>query len=97
MSVLDHPLVDLDIPARGGDIRVPQDLAVVGFDGLPEASHYWPPLTTVYQDLRNLGSTAVQELVWAIGAGRQDRPVFQPKPIYIRPELIVRESSTPRP
>jgi LacI family transcriptional regulator len=78
------------------EIRVPHDLAVVGFDGLPEAAHYWPPLTTVYQDLRNLGSTAVQELVWAIGAGRQDQTIFKPKSIYLRPELIVRESSTPR-
>ena len=77
-------------------MRVPQDLAVVGFDGLPEAAHYWPSLTTVYQDTRNLGSTAVQELIWAIGAGRQDRAAFNPKPIYIRPELIVRESSAPR-
>jgi len=78
------------------EIRVPQDLAVVGFDGLPEAAHYWPPLTTVYQDLRNLGSTAVQELVWAIGAGHQEQTIFKPKPIYIRPALIIRESSAPR-
>jgi DNA-binding LacI/PurR family transcriptional regulator len=82
----------LQMASRQG-IRVPQDLALVGFDGLPETPHYCPPLTTVYQDLPTLGSTAVQELVWAIGAALQDRAAFEPKAIYIRPELIVRESS----
>jgi LacI family transcriptional regulator len=75
-------------------LRVPQDLAVVGFDGLPETAHYWPPLTTIYQDQRNLGKTAVRELVRAIEASRPGQPEFTPQPIYIRPELITRESST---
>jgi LacI family transcriptional regulator len=35
--------------------KVPQDLAVVGFDGLSDTAHYWPPLTTVRQDLRDRG------------------------------------------
>lgn len=88
-------LAVLQTACRQG-LRVPQDLAVVGFDGLPETAHYWPPLTTVYQDQQSLGSTAVQELIWAIGASRQDRAAFEPKQTYIRPELIVRESSAPK-
>jgi len=82
----------LQMACRWG-IKVPHDLAVVGFDGLPETAHYWPPLTTVYQDLRKLGSTAVQELVRAIQAGQDERLVFEPQSISLRPELIVRESS----
>ena len=82
----------LQMACRQG-IQVPQDLAVVGFDGLSEAAHYWPPLTTVYQDLQLLGSTAVQELVGAIDSGRQNRGVFEPQSTLLRPELIVRESS----
>jgi LacI family transcriptional regulator len=74
-------------------IQVPHELAVVGFDALSEAAHYWPPLTTVHQDLRRLGSTAVQLLVRAIEASRQDRAVFEPDSISLCPELIVRESS----
>jgi LacI family transcriptional regulator len=76
------------------DMDVPKDMAVVGFDGLSDAAHYWPPLTTVHQDLRNLGCTAVRELVRAIEASRQEQVVFQITPISLRPELIIRESST---
>jgi LacI family transcriptional regulator len=82
----------LQMACRQG-IQVPQDLAVVGFDGLSEAAHYWPPLTTVYQDLQLLGSTAVQELVRAIDLGRQNRGNFEPQSVLLRPELIVREST----
>jgi len=74
-------------------IEVPKDLAVVGFDDLPEAAHYWPPLTTVRQDLRSLGCTAVHELVQAIEASRQNPGAFEAKSISLCPKLIVRESS----
>ena len=75
------------------NIQVPQELAVVGFDGLPESAHYWPPLTTVYQDLRKLGCSAVQELVQAIEASRNDQPALQPQSLALCPKLIVREST----
>lgn len=74
-------------------IRVPGELAVVGFDGLPEAAHFWPPLTTIYQDQPRLGRIAVQELVRAIDAGPQAAP--EPQTISLQPELIVRASSAP--
>jgi DNA-binding LacI/PurR family transcriptional regulator len=82
----------LQVACRRG-IRVPDDLAVVGFDGLSEAAHYWPPLTTVYQDLQLLGSTAVQELIRAIDAYRLRPGTFEPSTMLLRPELIVREIS----
>ncbi len=75
-------------------LRVPDDLAIVGFDGIPESAYYYPPLTTISQDMCELGSTAVQELHRAIEAGRHDHAAFEPKQISLRPELIVRESST---
>jgi LacI family transcriptional regulator len=77
------------------EIRVPADLAVVGFDGLPEAAHYWPPLTTVYQDQQSLGRTAVEELVRMIEASRKSEAGTEPKTILLQPELIVRASSVP--
>jgi LacI family transcriptional regulator len=78
-------------------LQVPQDLAVVGFDGIPETAYYWPPLTTVYQDQQKLGCTAVQELVQIIEANQQGEAVIEPKVISLQPELIVRESSIPKP
>jgi LacI family transcriptional regulator len=78
-------------------LQVPQDLAVVGFDGIPEAAYYWPPLTTVYQDQQKLGGTAVRELVQIIEATQQNKAVVEPQTILLQPELIARQSSVPKP
>jgi DNA-binding LacI/PurR family transcriptional regulator len=49
-------------------IRIPEQLAVVGFDGLPEAAEFTPSLTTVYQPLREMGRLAVTELLAVVQA-----------------------------
>jgi LacI family transcriptional regulator len=77
-------------------LQVPQDLAVIGFDGIPETAYYWPPLTTVHQDQHKLGCTAVRELVQIIEASQQSKAVIEPKTISFQPQLIVRESSVPK-
>jgi DNA-binding LacI/PurR family transcriptional regulator len=79
--------------ARRRGIGVPQDLAVVGFDGLSEAAYFCPPLTTVYQNLHELGSLAVQQIVRMVETGREPNSIYEPKSIWLKPELIVRESS----
>jgi LacI family transcriptional regulator len=85
-------LAVLQIACRRG-LRIPQDLAVVGFDGIPESAFYWPPLTTVYQDLRALGRAAVRELIQIIEADRQGTADAEPKTLSLSPELVVREST----
>jgi LacI family transcriptional regulator len=85
----------LQVACRQG-LRVPQDLAVVGFDGIPEAAYYWPPLTTVYQDLQELGCTAVRELGRAVEASHQKDAPVSPVTLSLPPELILRQSSTVR-
>ncbi|MBN9201142.1 MAG: substrate-binding domain-containing protein, partial [Microbacterium chocolatum] len=53
--------------------RVPNDVAVVGFDDVPEAVDYLPPLTTVRQDFDALAERAVSRLIdLAEGAGPRD-------------------------
>lgn len=43
-------------------LRVPQDLAVVGFGGTRAAEHSWPPLTTIAPSFSDMGSAAVSTL-----------------------------------
>ncbi|BAJ75034.1 transcriptional regulator [Microbacterium testaceum StLB037] len=49
--------------------RVPDDVAVVGFDDIVDAAEYRPPLTTVRQDFDALGRRAVAALIAAIEGG----------------------------
>ncbi|MEV5577658.1 LacI family DNA-binding transcriptional regulator [Streptomyces parvus] len=44
-------------------VRVPEDIAVTGFDGIPLSRIVRPPLTTVRQPIRRLGEEAVELLV----------------------------------
>jgi LacI family transcriptional regulator len=74
-------------------LRIPQDVALVGFDGLSEAAYFWPPLTTIHQDLHELGCTAVQQAVRMIEASRESDNGLDVETVWIKPRLIVRESS----
>jgi LacI family transcriptional regulator len=47
-------------------IRIPDDVAIVGFDGLEESAHFTPSLTTVLQPLTEMGRAAVRELVTSV-------------------------------
>jgi DNA-binding LacI/PurR family transcriptional regulator len=51
-------------------LRVPEELALVGFDDIPEAAFFSPPLTTVRQDFPELGRRCVARLV-ALIEGRE--------------------------
>jgi LacI family transcriptional regulator len=73
--------------------KVPQDIALVGFDNIPESACFWPPLTTVYQNLINIGRMAVQTLHGMIEYNRQLNTPSSPSVTMLKPELIVRASS----
>jgi LacI family transcriptional regulator len=77
--------------------RVPGELSVVGVDNMPESSHFWPPLTTVYQPLGDAGAQAVKEIDRLIRKERQSRRTLEPTPemTLLMPELIVRDSTRP--
>jgi len=67
-------------------IRVPQDVAITGFDDVPVARHLHPPLTTIRQPMQELGAKAFEILYSRISAGGG-------KPDTVLPvELVVRES-----
>lgn len=73
-------------------IRMPEQLAVVGFDNLPESAHFYPSLTTISQDLQLLGEEAVQRTVEMIQA-RQNNQIISAQSWFIQPNLVVRESA----
>ncbi|GAB3921071.1 LacI family DNA-binding transcriptional regulator [Kribbella albertanoniae] len=71
-------------------IGVPKDVHVVGFDDVPEAAYFSPPLTTVRQDFIEVGRRTFRQLAEQI-AGRE--PAARD---LVAAELIVRESTGPR-
>ncbi len=77
-------------------VRIPEDIAMVGFDDIPEAAFTQPRLTTVRQQVIEIGRRSVVELVRLI-AGSIPRKVNGASPaVMLRPSLVVRESSLRR-
>ena len=73
-------------------IRVPGDLAVVGFADLPESAYYTPALTTVMQPLREVGMYAVKSLLKQT-EGKQG--AMSKQALLLQSELVVRDSTQP--
>ena len=66
--------------------RVPEDIAVVGYDDLSIAEHSHPPLTTIRQNIPLAGKLLAQNLIQYLGSGMVTH-------VSIPVELIVRESA----
>lgn len=75
---------------RESGLSVPQDISIVGFDDIPEAAHYAPPLTTVRQDFAEIGRRAVGLV---LGELRGESELSHDP---VQPQLIVRESTAKR-
>ena len=73
--------------AHSQGVRVPEDLAVVGFDDTRMAEWLSPPLTTVQQPILDLGRQAAQMLL-----DRLEGRSRQPRGVLISPRLVVRRS-----
>ncbi len=69
-------------------IRVPEDVAVVGFDDSPKNEFMSPPLTSAKQPLEAMGKAAVETLIQII-----DKKNKTPIQIKFKPELVIRESA----
>jgi DNA-binding LacI/PurR family transcriptional regulator len=67
---------------------VPRQVSVIGFDDIPEAQYFAPPLTSVRQDFNEVGRRGVQLLLSRID--QIGRPVEK---ILLEPDLVVREST----
>lgn len=79
--------------ARSLGKRIPEDLAVVGFDDIPESAFYYPPLTTIRQGLYELGQVAVQTFMKLREAEQRGETSIPAQTVWLQPQLVVREST----
>jgi DNA-binding LacI/PurR family transcriptional regulator len=75
--------------AQQRGLRMPSDLSIVGFDGLPQGALFYPALTTVAQPMQAMGREACRKLFDAIEAPRSMERTEFPM------ALVVRESTGP--
>ena len=78
-----HAFADMGRPA-------PDGVSVVGFDDIPEAAHYQPPLTTVRQDFSELGRRILTAVLDALQQGSGGPPA------RMEPHLVERRSTSRR-
>lgn len=71
-------------------LRIPEDVALVGYDDIPLAEFAEPPLTTVHTDPIAHGHVAMLELARLLGVGKK------PVPVLPDPRLVIRASSGSR-
>jgi DNA-binding LacI/PurR family transcriptional regulator len=85
----DRMAIGLIRAARDAGLSVPKDLSVAGFDDMPLASYFDPPLTTFPQNMDAIGAAAADLLIQAV-----EDPLMPIQHILLPPsELIVRSST----
>jgi LacI family transcriptional regulator len=71
---------------QAAGVKVPDDMAVAGFDDIPISRYMSPPLTTVRIDIAGLGARAVRTLVHAVSSKNEHERRQETLPA----ELVVR-------
>jgi len=74
---------------REKGLRVPEDMSILGFDDIPQASLVRPALTTVRQPLEQMGRVATQMLLDVI-----KNPNLKINRMELPTELIIRDTTT---
>jgi LacI family transcriptional regulator len=88
-AVTDMTAVGAYAAARRLGIRIPEDLAIVGYNDIPLAGRLIPGLTTVHVPIHELGSAAARMLFDQIATGE-----LAPKKVVFAPQLVVRGSTS---
>jgi DNA-binding LacI/PurR family transcriptional regulator len=71
-------------------LRIPDDVAIAGFDDIEMAAYVWPPLTTFHQPRYEMGVEAMKIMRRALDETHKSE---QPVNIVMHGELVVRESA----
>jgi len=77
--------------ARLRGLDVPDDLSVIGFDDIPEATYHRPALTTIRQSLREMGRLAARMLIQHLD-GKDEQPLTR---IELPTKLVIRSTTGP--
>jgi LacI family transcriptional regulator len=75
---------------RNRGLRIPDDISVIGFDDIPQASMIRPALTTINQPLEKMGRVATQMLLDLL-----NHPEKEAGRIELPTQLVIRESCSP--
>jgi LacI family transcriptional regulator len=77
---------------RAAGLRVPEDIALVGFDDFEWADCFEPRPTVVARPVEEIGCKAAELLVRRISTSSQDGEAPKPQAVRLRPTLVVRDS-----
>ena len=85
----DQMALGLMLALKQSGRRIPEDISVIGFDDVPEAAYFDPPLTTMRLNFEDLGRRTLELLLGCMhtGSGKSGKPVV--------PEFISRSSVRP--
>lgn len=72
---------------KDAGLRIPEDIALIGFDNIPTSADMSPPLTTINQDIQKMGEVAVNMLIDLIS--KENKEIEN---IILPAELIIRDS-----
>jgi len=84
----DNCALGLITVAKERGIRIPEDIAIIGFDDLLAARVSTPALTTIRQPLKEIAEAA-----YAMVVNHKDDLLKNPKKSVFKPELVVRQSA----
>ncbi|GBF10728.1 LacI family DNA-binding transcriptional regulator [Tepidibacillus infernus] len=86
----DEVAVGIISEAKKNGVRIPEDLAVVGFDDLPIAKIIEPNLTTIHQPIDKIATTSIETIIKLV---ENEIDSSEIRPIEFPLELIIREST----
>ena len=87
-AAADNTALGLLSVARERGVRIPEDIAIIGFDDLPAAQTSTPGLTTIRQPMKE-----IVEAAYNMATTQRDEILKRPKKVLFKPELIIRKSA----
>lgn len=74
-------------------LRIPQDVSLVGFDDMPAMDNMYPPLTTVRPDFEQLGVAAMKQVLHLLGEGPEPTFTAAAHGVGLLPAKVIRRNS----